>query len=224
MLSSVRLFKLLAVFMVVSLALASLASATRPGRYEPDDDEDDRRGGRGKGDEQCDDDKTLYAFDVACNGNSFRFSGPKRPSGLPDGGANFVVNGYIYPAGTFKKFGISSGVFPNGTAEFPQLVIGTWTCSGWFLNDGMDTKTGAFVATSQIYNFNERDQLPGSRYFTTYGEELIDLNRPFARAITGGTGQYRRFADGKSSVVQTAIATNRGTPNLFNFRFKVVRG
>ena len=50
---------------------------------------------------------------------------------------------------------------------------------------------------------------------TSDGIELIDLNVPFDRAITGGTGD-RNGANG--TVVQTAIGAN--ATGLFNFSFE----
>lgn len=150
--------------------------------------------------------------DVACDANTFKFSGPTDANGDPAGGANFVVEGVIYEPGTFAKFGANSGLLPNGDPEFPNRVIGRWTCRGWFTNDGIATVTGPFVATTQLYDFDLSN--PGAELLVSDGIELIDLNVPFSRAITGGTGRYR-FARGQ--VVQEAVGAN--ATGLFNFEF-----
>lgn len=152
--------------------------------------------------------------DVACNATSFVFQGPQLPGGGPAYGASFVVQGVIYPKGTFKEKGVSSGLNPDGSPEFPELVIGTWTCRGWFIGDGIATKSGPFVVTTQIYDFDQDS--PGANTVVSDGLELIDLNLPFPRAVTGGTGPNQHLQGGQVS--QTAVGTN--ATGLFNFTFK----
>jgi hypothetical protein len=153
-------------------------------------------------------------IDVACDANSFVFQGPEIPGVGPGYGASFVVQGVIYPGGTFQEKGTGSGLNPDGTPEFPELVIGTWTCRGWFIGDGIATLTGPFVATTQIYDFNPDS--PGSNTVVSDGLELIDQNVPFARAVTGGTGPNQHIRSGQ--VLQTAVGAN--ATGLFNFTFE----
>ncbi len=150
--------------------------------------------------------------DIACNGTTFVFQGPTTEAG-PANGASFVVQGFIYPAGTFADKGAGSGVLPNGEPEFPELVIGTWTCQGHFIGDGFATTSGPFVVTTQLYDLDGDD--PGTRTLVSHGVELIDLNVPFERGVTGGTGEFNR-AEGQ--VTQTAIGVN--DTGLFNFTFQ----
>lgn len=165
-------------------------------------------------------------IDVSCDQNSIRFVGPQGPNpDNPEGdpgphpyyGASFVVQGVIYPEGTLSDPG--SGLFQDGSPEFPDSVIGRWTCRGWFIGDSTDperggifTPTGPFVATTQIYNLDEDN--PGDRMIISDGVELIDLNVPFKRPVTGGTGIYKRA---RGEVTQTAIGAN--ATGLFNFTF-----
>ncbi|MGB0909123.1 MAG: hypothetical protein ACPGYT_02075 [Nitrospirales bacterium] len=175
-------------------------------------------------------------IDVSCNARSIRFTGPQgvNPSDASDigphpyYGASFVVQGTIYPKGIFAANGGKSGLNADGSPEFPDQVIGTWTCRGWFVGDsngdgvitpddqdargGIFTPAGRFVATTQIYDFDPQN--PGAQTMISDGSERIERNVPFKRAVTGGTGQYR-FARGE--VTQTGIDTN--TTGLFNFRF-----
>ena len=153
-------------------------------------------------------------IDVACDANSFVFQGPEIPGVGPAYGASFVVQGVIYPAGTFAAHGVDSGLRPDGTPEFPELVIGTWTCRGWFVGDGFATLTGPFVVTTQIYDLDPDS--PGSNTLVSEGLELIDLDTPFLRAVTGGTGPNRGVTSGQVS--QTAVGAN--ATGLFNFTFE----
>ena len=160
--------------------------------------------------------KTL-GIDVACNAQSFVFQGPATEVG-PDYGASFVVHGVIYPGGTFDAQGTGSGLLADGQAEFPELVIGTWTCRGWFIGEGMATESGPFVATTQIFDLD--DDLLGAGTVVTDGLELIDVDVPFTRAITGGTGDFKRRR-ARGEMTQTAIDAN--ATGLFNFRFRFAK-
>ena len=127
------------------------------------------------------------AFDVVEDGTKFVFDdGPLASNGYPAYGNSFVTQGYIYPAGTLNADG-SNGANADGSAEFPELVMGTWTCRGWFIGDGANTVTGPWVVTHQLYDFG----VNGSKSFTSDGMELSDVGVSERRAITGGTGKYR---------------------------------
>jgi hypothetical protein len=171
--------------------------------------------------------------DVACDANSIRFGEPKGPNPAdPTGdpgphpyyGSPFVVKGVIYPKGTLAANcdpAVSPcGLLPDGQPEFPDKVIGTWYCRGWFVGEGGDgdvggifTPSGPFVATTQIYDLNL--QHPGTKMLISDGIELIDLLTPFQRAITGGTGPFK---DARGQVTQTALGKN--ATGLFNFHFQ----
>ena len=175
-------------------------------------------------------------LDISCNANSIRFVGPQGPNPNdpadlgphPYYGASFVVLGTIYRGGFFALNGETSGLNPDGSPEFPDLVTGTWICRGWFIGDsdndgsitsldddskgGIFTPTGKFVATTQIYDLDPDN--PGEKTLVSDGTELIDLNTPFRRAVTGGTGPFRLV---RGEVIQTAVGVN--ATNLFNFSF-----
>jgi hypothetical protein len=128
---------------------------------------------------------TSIEVEVAEDGNRFVF-GQERlfGDGMPQYGSPFVTQGYIYPKGTLNG---SNGVLADGTAEFPDLVIGEWTCFGWMIGDGAHTTTGAWVVSTQVYTLNEEF---GNAQIVTDGFELADIDVASARAITGGTGVY----------------------------------
>lgn len=141
-----------------------------------------------------------------------------------------MVLGTIYPAGIFARKREDSGLNADGTPEFPDQAIGKWIYRGWFMGDsdgdgdgiitpsddesmgGIFTPAGKFVATTQIYDLDPDN--PGAKTLVSDGTELIDLNTPFRRAVTGGTGRYRLA---RGEVIQTAIGAN--ATGLFNFRF-----
>lgn len=147
-------------------------------------------------------------FDVACNGATFRFSGPADAGGNPAKGANFVVEGVIYESGTLIE---TDGLTPAGDPEYPDLVIGRWYCKGWFTQDMAAATTGTFVTTTQVYDFGDE---PGARTLVSDGIELIDFNVPWKRAITGGSGPFRKA---RGEAIQEAIGVN--ATGFFNFRF-----
>jgi hypothetical protein len=93
-------------------------------------------------------------------------------------------------------------VLPDGSPEFPDLVIGTWTCRGWFLVDLMNTTKGAYVATTQYFDFRER--LGREAYFTE-GFEPADIGNPLLRAIVDGIGRHE---DAGGQHLQTVVGFN----------------
>ncbi len=134
-------------------------------------------------------------FDIAENGSRFVFdSEPVDEDGLPAYGGEFVTEGYLYPHGFLET---NAGVNEDGTAAFPGQVIGRWTCRGWHLGEGAQTITGPWVITNQYFDLGETF---GEHSLTTEGYELVDMNTPVSRAVTGGTGKFKRVR-GESSQV-----------------------
>lgn len=142
----------------------------------------------------------LSAFDVAEDHTRFVFDeAPVFDDGMPAYGNAFVTQGYIYPAGTLDS-GVE-GVNPDGSPAFPDQVIGTWTCDGYFVGDGMRTTDGPMVISRQIYDFADGDLL------VTQGPEYMSDGVQFTRAVTGGTGDY---ADAPAGLVQTFLGMSDG--------------
>ncbi|MEM7117725.1 MAG: hypothetical protein AAF614_35165 [Chloroflexota bacterium] len=153
------------------------------------------------------------AIEVAENGT--RFTPDEAPvfeeDGFPAYGAAFVTEGYIYPVGTLAN-SEHGGALEDGSPEFPDLVMGTWTCWGYHIADGGHTEpgTGPWVVTTQLFNFGDSF---GNETITTIGYEFPDTDE-HSRAIVGGTGAYsfiggvqkQSFVDWNDSVgVQLAI-------------------
>ena len=162
-------------------------------------------------------------FDVAESGPKFSFD--EAPvftegdsAGLPAYGNAFVTQGYIYPYNTLTD---SNGVNADGSPEFPELVIGEWTCRGYFIGNGVNTETGPWVITTQHYDFYDEqgyapNQQSGDKNMISDGYEIIDLNVFGKRAITGGTGPYSR-ARGEAKQKLLGFNASEGV----NLRFKV---
>jgi len=131
-------------------------------------------------------DHETIRIDVAEDASRFVFDEARLfDDGMPAYGTPFVTQGYIYPEGTLNG---SNGVLEDGSPEFPDLVLGEWTCYGYLIGDGMHTETGTVVVSTQLYQFDESH---GNALIVTNGFELADLNVPIARAISGGTGIYQ---------------------------------
>src|SRR5215216_7790121 len=108
-------------------------------------------------------------FDVAEDMSRFVFDqSVVHEDGLPKHGSSFITQGYIYPAGTLTG---SNGVNPDGSPEFPELVLGEWTCRGWFVGDSAHAKEGPMVISTQLYNFGPE---LGDALLVSEGYELAD--------------------------------------------------
>jgi hypothetical protein len=154
----------------------------------------------------ADNEKLVLEFDVAEDMNRFVFEEtPVDENGMPAHGNPFITSGYIYPKGTLDG---TNGVLEDGSPEFPDKVIGTWICRGWFYGDGGAATSGPWVITTQIYNFGEEY---GNLTLVSEGYELADIGVPVKRAITGGTGEYSQ-ARGEAS--QIFLGFNEGTEGV----------
>ena len=143
----------------------------------------------------------VVEVDIVENPRKFSFDEtPAFEDGSPAYGGEFITQGFIYPKGTLK---LGDGVDADGNPQFPDLVIGTWFCRGWHIGDGAHTQTGPIVITHQIFNFGEKF---GVKTIATDGVELADIGEPIKRAITGGTGRYKRA---RGEQVQTLEGFNQ---------------
>jgi hypothetical protein len=146
-------------------------------------------------------DTKMLRFDVTENAKRFIFDEtPLHADGTPAYGNEFVTEGYLYPFGTLNG---TNGVNPDGSPEFPEKVIGRWICRGWHTGEGAKTVTGPWVVTHQVYDLGNK---PGQTMLVSDGLELVDLNEPIMRAITGGTGQ---FSQARGEMRQVMIGFNQ---------------
>ncbi|HWQ15898.1 MAG TPA: hypothetical protein VNL77_24070 [Roseiflexaceae bacterium] len=155
----------------------------------------------------------VLEFDVAEDMGRFVFDTDVAfEDGLPKHGSSFITQGYIYPAGTIScEEGRCNGVITTRDAsgaivkvepEFPDKVLGEWTCRGYFVGEGAHAKAGPMVITTQLYNFGQE---LGNRTLVLEGYELADVGVAIERAITGGTGEYR---DARGEAEQTMLGLN----------------
>lgn len=143
---------------------------------------------------------SLTAFDVAEDLSRFVYDdSPVFDDGMPAYGNAFVTQGYVYPAGTLN--GGIEGTKPDGSPAFPDKVIGTWTCDGYYVGEGFRTQAGTVVITRQVIVFNDGDLL------ITQGPELAETDVAIVRAVTGGTGDY---AEAPPEIRQTLLGMSEG--------------
>ena len=135
------------------------------------------------------------AFDVAEDHTRiFMEDNPLHENGMPAHGNAFVSQGYIYPAGTLEAD--TAGVLEDGSPAFPDLVLGTWTCDGYFVGEGANATTGVWVISRQVFAFEDGDTI------ITQGTEIVDIGVENQRPVTGATGDY---ADYSGAMAQTLL-------------------
>jgi hypothetical protein len=126
----------------------------------------------------------------------------------PVRGTTFVTEGYLYANGTLTcAEGACDGVVydaeGNPAPEFPDQVVGTWTCYGTFTGDATTT-SGPLLVSTQYYDLGDG---PGADMIVTSGWELADVGVPVSRAIIGGTGDH---ASASGIQTQTLLGINNG--------------
>lgn len=161
---------------------------------------------------------STLAVEVAEDGTRFVFDeAPLLEDGFPAYGNGFVIQGYIYPTGTLDG---TNGVNADGSPEFPDQVIGEWTCFGYFVGEGANTTEGAWVVTTQVFDFTG-DTL-GDHSIVTVGVEAPADAGVALRAVVGGTG---RFAYSAGQVAQVTMGHNAsdGVDAAFTFQLRGAR-
>ncbi len=136
---------------------------------------------------------------------------PRFDNGYPAYGNAFVTQGYIYPAGTLNG---TNGVNADGSPEFPDKVIGEWTCWGYFVGDGANTTEGAWVVTTQVFDFDS--VVLGYNSIVTVGFEAPADAGMALRSVVGGTGRY---ASARGEVAQVTLGHNASDGVDARFRF-----
>ncbi|WP_298934637.1 hypothetical protein [uncultured Ruegeria sp.] len=138
------------------------------------------------------------AFDVAEDHTRIHMAAaPVHENGMPAHGNAFVSQGYIYPEGTLADGTV--GVLEDGSPAFPDLILGTWTCDGYFVGEGGNATTGAWIISRQTFAFNDGATV------VTQGAEIADIGQPNLRPVTGATGE---FAGIEGGLIQTTLGFN----------------
>lgn len=142
-----------------------------------------------------------FDFDVSEDATRFRFDdAPVFDDGMPAAGNGFVTQGFIYEDGTLTEGdGVIVDADGDASPEFPDQVIGEWTCYGTMINGGARETEDAWVVSTQIYEFEDGSTLISS------GSELPPGAGTQTRAITGGTGDY---VGARGEIAQTSTGFN----------------
>lgn len=128
---------------------------------------------------------TSLRFDIAEIPSRYAFDESRADeNGMPIYGTPFITQGYIYPEGTLNG---TNGVLENGEPEFPDLVLGLWICKGWTVMESMDSAGQPAAVTTQLFQFGDVED---NNVITTEGYEMMDIDVPVTRAITGGSGDH----------------------------------
>jgi hypothetical protein len=170
--------------------------------------------------------RTTFSVDVVADCNRFISEGVRHPHPGPVFGDYFMQEGLIYEAGTLAANcagGDGCGLNPDGTPEFPEAVIGKWTCYGSFVGNGGATAEGVWLYSTQVYEFDveqmdDNVNAPGEHALVSHGTERNDLDVPWDRAITGGYGKFKRSV---GQVQQTKIGFNQTECENFTVDFKI---
>ena len=140
----------------------------------------------------------IGAFDVAEDHTRIHMAAaPVHENGMPAHGNAFVSQGYIYPEGTLADGVV--GVLKDGSPAFPDLVLGTWTCDGYFVGKGGNATTGVWIISRQTFAFKDGTTV------ITQGTEIADIGKPNLRPVTGATGD---FAEIEGGLIQTTLGFN----------------
>ena len=168
--------------------------------------------------------ETVIAVDVAQNMISFvPGQAPLHADGMPAYGNPFVIEGFLYPEGTLDA---SNGIVirqdeagnPIAEPEFPDKVIGRWTCRGWFVGDGLHTVDAPWAITTQLFAFGDGN---GGDLLVSEGYEIpFGLDVTIHRAITGGAG---KFVTARGEQVQRLVGINATQAANFRIEFRLAR-
>ncbi len=152
----------------------------------------------------------VLRFDVAEDATRFAWAGePELADGRPVERTPFVSQGYIYPEDTLTG---ADGVLADGSPEFPDRVLGEWSCYGWYLGGPARAGTAPWL-TTHLFNFGGAW---GEATLVSDGYSIDDLGVTLERAITGGTGPY----EGARGVQRETNLGFNPTEGL-NFRYEL---
>ncbi len=183
----------------------------------------------------ADDDTIVRRYDVSQDGTTFKVIALNdtistfdtlTDAGFPSQGAVFSVLGYIYPKGTLQG-GTVSGTNADGSPAFPDLVLGQWSCRGWFILDvapGMGI-SGNQLLGQQVFLFNSSGAA-GRKSIVTEGIDLTledaDLNVPFKRVVFGGTGPFNGARGQQTMTNFTGFSDSGGVQSTHRLEFVVL--
>lgn len=155
--------------------------------------------------------RETVTFDVACLGHLWRWSDASNPANDADFRTPFLVEGWIYPAGTIPG---------DGFVPTPERAIGHWFCHGWTAIDVNRSEPHAASTHQYIVGEMLHDRLFPPDTLSSTGLEGNNSDQVGIRAITGGTGKYlgatgqvRQINNGFNTTV-FADGTDDNAPNF----------
>ena len=157
-------------------------------------------------------------FDVACVGDTFRYSAADNSADEADFRIPFLVEGWIYPAGTVPE----AGFIPT-----PDGSEGRWFCRGWQVLDTNRTEPHALTHQEYVFGSITPDNLFPPDNLTSSGLEGTGGSQATTRSIVGGTGRYfgatGQVVQHPNGVNTTVFADGSGDAALnFIFEFDVL--
>lgn len=152
----------------------------------------------------------VLRFDVAEDATRFVWSGnPELVDGMPAGSTPYVTQGYIYPEGTL---GAGNGVNADGSPEFPDEVLGQWSCWGWRLGSSDHAESAPWL-TTHLFNFGDAY---GEASLVSEGYGIDEIGVALERVVSGGTGPYLG-----ATGVQRETNLGFNASNGMNFRYEL---
>lgn len=152
----------------------------------------------------------VLRFDVAEDGTRFVWAGdPERVDGMPAGSTPYVTQGYIYPEGTLSE---GNGANADGSPEFPEKVIGQWSCWGWHLAASDHAESAPWL-TTHLFNFGDAY---GQASLISEGYGIDEIGVALERVVSGGTGPYAG-----ATGVQRETNLGFNSSNGMNFRYEL---
>lgn len=158
-----------------------------------------------------------FCVDVSMNRDTL-FFGAQDSLGNPATGSDFVIQGPIYPVGTFQINGYDSGLLEGGTPEFEEEKIGYYMSRGWFIQnpaaaEGMQSMTKQIFLIDSVYLGFQPFQIVLS------GKEPAALNYPVERTIIGTTDEFMTY---RGEAVQVNVGKNITDGFNTTFCFKMI--
>ena len=151
-------------------------------------------------------------LDVSVKRASLILDGQVDSSGNPKYGTVVILEGVIYKGGTFAAKGPTTGIDPQGNAQWDS--IGTWTARGWWVSKEHTLQDGFFAATRETFQFTD-DNL-GLIEINTDGWDDNPLNSLDRRVVVGAT---RALSGYRGECSRQLVGFNASTGYNFSYSF-----
>lgn len=148
-----------------------------------------------------------FCVDVSLNLKSFKDEDTLWNFRYFKKGNCYFIWGTVYPAGTFDEHGLTSGMLPDSTPQFPDEVLGRFNSRGWVLQDEVTATEGRLALTKHILVMDK--DFNGLKPFQlmTSGDEPVAADEIIYRAVNGGTDTMRTMKGEETMVYRGKNAT-----------------